>query len=62
LRASPSRVLIGLGTESGRLLTHRTSVATAERLGTPATEFPGDHGGFIGAPGEFAARLREVLA
>ena len=62
LRASSSRIVIGLGVESGHLLTHRTSVAVAERLGVSTTEFPGDHGGFMGAPGEFARRLREVLA
>ena len=62
LRASGARIVIGLGAESGRLLTQRTSVAVAERLGIDTTEFPGDHGGFMGAPGEFAGRLREVLA
>jgi pimeloyl-ACP methyl ester carboxylesterase len=62
LRASTSRIVIGLGAESGHLLTHRTSVAVAERLGVQTTEFPGDHGGFMGAPGEFAQRLREILA
>ncbi|BBX69974.1 alpha/beta fold hydrolase [Mycolicibacterium psychrotolerans] len=62
LRASTSRIVIGLGAESGHLLTHRTSVALAERLGLHTTEFPGDHGGFMSAPGEFAHRLREILA
>ena len=62
LRASASRLVIGLGAESGHLMTHRTSIAVAERLGVKTTEFPGDHGGFMGAPGEFADRLREVLA
>lgn len=62
LRASTSRIVIGLGAESGHLLTHRTSVAVAERLGVHTTEFPGDHGGFMGAPGEFAQRLLEILA
>jgi pimeloyl-ACP methyl ester carboxylesterase len=62
LRASPARIVIGLGAESGHLLTKRTSVAVAERLGVDTTEFPGDHGGFLGAPGAFADRLREVLA
>ncbi|MBJ7337376.1 alpha/beta hydrolase [Mycolicibacterium sp.] len=61
LRASPTRIVIGLGAESGNLVTHRTSIAVAERLGVPTTEFPGDHGGFLGAPGEFANRLREIL-
>ena len=61
LRASGSRIVVGLGAESGHLLTQRTSVAVAERLGVGTTEFPGDHGGFMGAPAEFAARLRQVL-
>ncbi|MDP9166471.1 MAG: alpha/beta hydrolase [Actinomycetota bacterium] len=61
LRSSGSRVVVGLGAESGHLLTHRTSVAVAERLGVDTTEFPGDHGGFLGAPGAFADRLRAVL-
>jgi pimeloyl-ACP methyl ester carboxylesterase len=61
LRESASRIVIGLGAESGHLLTHRTSTAVAERLGIDTTAFPGDHGGFMGAPGEFAERLREVL-
>jgi len=62
LRASPSRIVIGLGAQSGHLLTQRTSVAVAQRLGVDTTEFPGDHGGFMGAPGAFAERLRQVLA
>jgi hypothetical protein len=28
----------------------------------PSVEFPGDHGGFLTAPGEFAKTLRTVLA
>lgn len=61
LRASTSRIVIGLGVESGHLVTHRTSGAVADRLGVDTVEFPGDHGGFMGAPGAFADRLREVL-
>ena len=61
LRASGSRIVVGLGAESGHLLTQRTSVAVAERLGVDTTEFPGDHGGFMGAPTEFATRLRQLL-
>jgi hypothetical protein len=61
LRASASRVVIGLGADSGHLVTNRTSIAVADRLGLDTTAFPGDHGGFLGAPGEFANRLREVL-
>ncbi|MDT5152259.1 MAG: hypothetical protein QOI01_3992 [Mycobacterium sp.] len=61
LRESATRIVVGLGAESGHLLTQRTSVAVAEQLGVDTTTFPGDHGGFMGAPGEFADRLREVL-
>ncbi|MGX9790191.1 alpha/beta fold hydrolase [Mycobacterium sp. MMS18-G62] len=61
LKTSSSRVLVGLGVDSGRLVTHRTSTALAELLGTTPVEFPGDHGGFLGAPDAFARRLTEVL-
>ncbi|UJR82099.1 alpha/beta fold hydrolase [Sandaracinus amylolyticus] len=62
LRASETRVVVGLGETSGHLLTSRTSIALAERLGTKPTMFPGDHGGFMGQPNEFADTLRQVLA
>jgi pimeloyl-ACP methyl ester carboxylesterase len=61
LKNGPTRVVVGIGVDSGRLLTYRTSVALAELLGTTPVEFPGDHGGFIGAPIEFADTLRRVL-
>ena len=60
LRAA--HVVVGVGVDSRRLVTYRTSTALAELLGTAPVEFPGDHGGFIGAPGAFADTLREVLA
>jgi len=62
LKNGPTRVEIGLGVDSGHLLTYRTSMALCELLGTAPVEFPGDHGGFIGATGAFADRLREVLS
>jgi pimeloyl-ACP methyl ester carboxylesterase len=62
LKESSTRVVVGIGVDSGHLLTYPTSMALCELLGTAPAEFPGDHGGFIGAPGEFATRLREVLA
>ena len=61
LTNGPSRVVVGIGADSGPLLTYRTSVALCERLGTTPVEFPGDHGGFMGAPAEFADTLRTVL-
>lgn len=62
LRAAPTRIVVGLGEDSGHLLTHRTSTALAERLGVAPTLFPGDHGGFLAAPALFAEVLTKVLA
>ena len=69
LKAAPTRIVIAVGEKSDGELAHRGGEATAERLGTPVTVFPGDHGGFLGGeygqsgePGPFAAKLREVLA
>jgi pimeloyl-ACP methyl ester carboxylesterase len=61
LTASPARIVVGVGEDSGHLVTHRTSTALASRLGSVPVEFPGDHGGFLGEPEKFAARLTEVL-
>ncbi|MFJ4460138.1 alpha/beta fold hydrolase [Streptomyces sp. NPDC088928] len=61
LTAAPARVVVGIGADSGGLVTYRTSVALAELLGTPPVEFPGDHGGFLGRPEEFAEALRRTL-
>ncbi|NUP82985.1 MAG: alpha/beta hydrolase [Nonomuraea sp.] len=62
LKAGPARVVVGIGVESGNLSTFRTSRALTELLGTPPVEFPGEHGGFLSHPKEFADVLREVLA
>jgi pimeloyl-ACP methyl ester carboxylesterase len=69
LRAAPTRIVIAYGVESVGLLTGRTALATAEKLGVEPVEFPSHHGGFSGGefgyPGQpeaFAARLHEVLA
>jgi pimeloyl-ACP methyl ester carboxylesterase len=62
LTGGAARVVVGIGADSGPLLTHRTSTALCELLGTAPVEFPGDHTGFIDSPGAFADRLREVLA
>ncbi|CRZ15773.1 alpha/beta fold hydrolase [Mycolicibacterium neworleansense] len=55
------RVVLGLGEASGHLLTQRTTMALADLLGVRPVMFPGDHGGFMGAPGAFADVLRVVL-
>ncbi len=69
LRAASTRVVIGVGAESGQMIAGRAGLAVAGRLGTTAVTFPGDHGGFLGGeygqtgePDAFAATLREVLA
>jgi pimeloyl-ACP methyl ester carboxylesterase len=63
LRTAPTRIVIGVGAESGQMLPARAAVAVAERLGTAPVTFPGDHGGFFGDgdPAAFATTLREVL-
>jgi len=69
LRAAPTRVVVGVGAESGQAMPGRAAVAVAERLGTAPVTFPGGHGGFLGGeygstgvPDAFAATLRTVLA
>ncbi len=68
LRAAPTRVVIGVGEESGQMVAGRAGTAVAERLGVAPTVFPGGHDGFLGGefgqtgkPDEFAATLRAVL-
>jgi pimeloyl-ACP methyl ester carboxylesterase len=62
LKKSATRVVIGIGADSDRLLTYGTSVALCELLGSTPVEFPGDHGGFMEAPTEFAETLCQVLS
>jgi hypothetical protein len=68
LRAAPSRIVIGVGAESAKMIAGRAGTAVAERLGTAPVTFPGGHDGFIGGeygrmgqPDDFAATLRAVL-
>jgi pimeloyl-ACP methyl ester carboxylesterase len=69
LRGASTRVVLGVGEESGAGLAGRAAKAIAQRLGTQPIIFPGGHDGFLGGeyggmgkPNEFAATLREVLA
>jgi hypothetical protein len=62
LTAGPSRVVVGVGADSGHLLTYATSLALAEKLGTEPVKFPGEHTGFVADPSGFAQVLRGVLA
>ncbi|MBF6174066.1 alpha/beta fold hydrolase [Nocardia blacklockiae] len=68
LTAAPTRIVIGVGEETGAAFTGRTAVATAELLGQAAAVFPSHHGGFAGPetgyPGQpeaFARALRDIL-
>lgn len=68
LRAAPTRVVLGVGKETGNSITARTTHAVAERLRQEPVVFPSHHGGFVGGDGpyagkpvEFAATLRKVL-
>jgi pimeloyl-ACP methyl ester carboxylesterase len=61
LTTGGTRVVIGLGAQSGALVTDATTRALARLLNQKPVIFPGDHGGFIGVPGEFADTLRAVL-
>jgi pimeloyl-ACP methyl ester carboxylesterase len=68
VRAAPTRVVMGVGTEGGSAMPGRAATAIAKRLGTTPVTFPGGHGGFLGGeygqtgePDAFAATLRHVL-
>lgn len=62
LQASSTRVVSAAGELSEGEPPHRAAVAVAERLGTQAALFPGDHGGFGAEPEAFATKLHEVLS
>lgn len=62
LRTADARVVIAVGETSHGEIAARSTLALAERLGTPATTLPGDHGGFMAEPAVFADAVRRVLA
>ena len=69
LRAASTRIVIGVGAQSGKLMAGRGGIGVAEGLGTAPVIFPGGHDGFLGGeygqtgePDAFAAKLREVLS
>ncbi|SDU38448.1 alpha/beta fold hydrolase [Amycolatopsis keratiniphila] len=62
LRAVQGRVVVGVGTTSEGQFAYRTALSLAGRLGLRPVVFPGDHGGMLGMPEEFAACLLDVLA
>jgi pimeloyl-ACP methyl ester carboxylesterase len=69
LRAASTRIVLGVGADSGEALAGRAAKAVAARLRLTPITFPGGHDGFLGGeygqtgqPDDFAAKLREVLA
>ncbi|HEX2142904.1 MAG TPA: alpha/beta hydrolase [Glycomyces sp.] len=69
LRAASTRIVIGVGAESGGALPDRAGRAVAARLGIDPVVFPSHHAGFLGGeygqtgePEAFAAVLRDVFA
>jgi pimeloyl-ACP methyl ester carboxylesterase len=61
LRASPVRTVIGAGAASGQQTARRAAEALARHLGSELVEFPGDHGGIMTAPEQYAAQLDRLL-
>lgn len=61
LHAASTRVVVGVGEATDGQEAHRTALALAERLGTEAVTFPGDHVGFMALPEAFTQKLHEVF-
>ncbi|MGH3942538.1 MAG: alpha/beta fold hydrolase [Pseudonocardiaceae bacterium] len=61
LRSATTRIVVGIGEESGGQFCERTSTALAAALGIEPTMFPGGHIGFLEDADRFGTRLRSVL-
>ena len=61
LEAASTRIEVGVGEASVGQETYDTALALAERLGTEAVAFPGDHVGMSTHPEAFVGTLDEVL-
>ncbi|HYM84008.1 MAG TPA: alpha/beta hydrolase [Candidatus Dormibacteraeota bacterium] len=68
LRGVASRIVVGVGADSGKVVTGRAAIALAGLLGMEPVTFPGGHAGFLpvewgqgGDPDAFAVTLRHVL-
>ncbi|WP_147397505.1 alpha/beta fold hydrolase [Amycolatopsis panacis] len=62
LRATPTRIVIGIGTTSEGQFAHRSTLLLAAELSQRPVVFPGDHGGMMGVPDEFTECLLKILA
>lgn len=61
LKAAPARIVVAVGAASQGQLAHRCAETLADRLGTPAVEFPDGHAGFVTLPDQCAEVLDQVL-
>ena len=61
LEAASTRIKVGLGEASAGQETYDTALVLAERLGTKAVTFPGDHVGMATHLEAFTVKLHEVL-
>lgn len=61
LRAASTRIVVGVGSQSGEMLAGRAAVAVAGRLGITPVTFPGGHDGFLSDTDAFAVVLRDAL-
>lgn len=62
IKSAPCRIVPAIGEEStDDQLARMGGKNLAKFIGTKPAIFPGDHGGFDGKPGQFAARLLEVF-
>jgi pimeloyl-ACP methyl ester carboxylesterase len=61
LRAASTRVVVGVGDDSGGQLAHESALGLAERLDIEAVTFPGGHAGNLTHPDAFAAKLHELF-
>ncbi|GAA4252238.1 alpha/beta hydrolase [Dactylosporangium darangshiense] len=62
LEAVRGRVVVAAGDRSGEQFPARAARGLADRLGTTAVTFPGEHVGYLEYPAEFAEKLREVFS
>jgi pimeloyl-ACP methyl ester carboxylesterase len=61
LRSREPQVIVAVGAASHEEIAARSARELAEQLGATPAVFPGHHGGFMGDPEGFAARIRELL-
>jgi acetyltransferase/esterase len=61
LKAALSRLVLAGGDDSRNYFPYHATAAMAKQLGITVVDFPGGHVGYATHPGEFAARLAEVL-